>query len=585
MMLFPLEFNIGPDVLGFLPRPGATLAQAAVQVELDRAILAYVQLERALPVLERNNVGHDLVSLVNAARLWLCLRKYRQASTPGLCCADPLLARSARHQQPGAIRLQHAPTTDDDRSASAARPTLFAKVLRAHEVVTLSFGAMIGWSWVLLTGYWVETAGSLGTLLAFLIGGSVILLIGLTYSELAAAMPKAGGEHVYTHRGLGSTWSFVCTWALLMAYVNVCLFEAVALPTAIEYLFPDIRLGALWQVQGADVDLGFVLIGAGSAIVMTLINLLGIRTAARLQTLAIGLILVSGALLFVGAVSFGDTSQAEPWIATPATGILVVLIMVPTLLVGFDVIPQSAEEIDLPPNRIGRLLMVSVFLAVAWYGLVSLSVAMALDDDALVSSTMATGDAASALWGHPVAGKLLVLGGIAGILTSWNAFIIGGSRVLYALALSGQIPAIFARLHPRFRTPYVGVIAIGLLSCIAPLFGRTILVWMVNAGSFATMVAYLFVPIAFLALRRKEPDMPRPFRISHPRLVGVSAIVLAIALLIAFLPGSPSALLWPYEWGMILAWALLGVLLFLRYRPRTDSHPNGHRGPSKENPT
>jgi amino acid transporter len=92
---------------------------------------------------------------------------------------------------------------------------------------------------------------------------------------------------------------------------------------------------------------------------------------------------------------------------------------------------------------------------------------------------------------------------------------------------------------------------------------------MVNAGSFATMVAYLFVPIAFLVLRRKEPDLPRPYRIARPRLVGVGAVVLAVALLAAFLPWSPSALLWPYEWGMIIAWALLGLLVFAGYRPGT----------------
>lgn len=97
------------------------------------------------------------------------------------------------------------------------------------------------------------------------------------------------------------------------------------------------------------------------------------------------------------------------------------LIMVPALLVGFDVIPQSAEEIDLPAARIGLLLIISVFLAVAWYSLVSLSVAVSMPAADLAASSMATGDAASALWGHPAAGTLLVLGGVAGMLTSWNA--------------------------------------------------------------------------------------------------------------------------------------------------------------------
>ena len=101
----------------------------------------------------------------------------------------------------------------------------FAKVLKSREVIALSFGAMIGWSWVLMTGVWLGEAGTLGTLIAFLAGGLAITLIGLTYSELAAAMPKAGGEHIYTARALGSNWSFVCTWALLFSYLNVCLFE------------------------------------------------------------------------------------------------------------------------------------------------------------------------------------------------------------------------------------------------------------------------------------------------------------------------------------------------------------------------
>ncbi len=441
----------------------------------------------------------------------------------------------------------------------------FSRVLTNRDAITLAFGAMIGWSWVLMTGFWLETAGSLGTLIAFTFGGLAIALIGLTYSELVAAMPKAGGEHVYTHRALGVGWSFFCTWSLLLAYVNVCMFEAVALPTAVEYLLPGIRIGTLWEVFGAEVDLGFVLVGTGSSLLITVINVLGIKPAARFQAVAFSMIVAAGILLMIGAISFGNVDNTLPMLATPATGILSVLIMVPALLVGFDVIPQSAEEINLPPGRIGMLLVVSVFLAVLWYALVSYSVALAIPSSQLAESSMATGDAATALWGHPAAGALLVLGGVAGILTSWNAFVIGGSRLLFALAESGLVPAVFAKIHPRYKTPYVGIIAIGLLSCVAPLFGRTVLVWLIDAGGFATIVAYLFVPLAFLALRSKEPDLERPFRITHPRLVGIGAFLLALTLLTAYLPGSPSALLWPYEWMTITIWAVLGVALYIRY--------------------
>jgi amino acid transporter len=392
-----------------------------------------------------------------------------------------------------------------------------------------------------------------------------VALIGLTYSELAAAMPKAGGEHIYTQRALGHRWSFACTWALLFSYVNVCLFEAVALPSAVEYLLPEIRLGTLWTFLGSDVDLGFVLLGAGAAAAVAWINVLGIRTAAFMQMLVTGLIILSGALLISGAAAFGNLENTQPLIATPATGILAVLIMVPALLVGFDVIPQSAEEIDLPPNKIGRLLVISVACAVGWYVLIAFAVGLGLTSEQQASSEMATADAARALWQQPWAGTLLVLGGIGGILTSWNAFIVGGSRVLYALAHSGHVPAVFGKLHPTYKTPWVGIATIGFLSMIAPLFGKTILVWLINSGSFATTIAFLFVAISFLVLRHREPEMPRPFKVSHPRLVGYGAVTLSLGLIAAFLPWSDSSLQWPEEWLTIVVWSTLGILLLIRY--------------------
>ena len=87
----------------------------------------------------------------------------------------------------------------------------FIRVIRRKEVLALSFGAMVGWSWVALTGNWIDDAGSIGAILAFLFGGIVVVLVGFTYAELASAMPQAGGEHVYSHRALGATASFICT--------------------------------------------------------------------------------------------------------------------------------------------------------------------------------------------------------------------------------------------------------------------------------------------------------------------------------------------------------------------------------------
>jgi amino acid transporter len=206
-----------------------------------------------------------------------------------------------------------------------------------------------------------------------------------------------------------------------------------------------------------------------------------------------------------------------------------------------------------------------------WYICISAAVGFAIPAADMSSMQMATADAATMLWRDfgaqgTWAGTILVLGGVGGILTSWNAFIIGASRVLFALAESGFVPAAFARLHPKYKTPYIGILAIGALSMFAPLFGRTILVWLVNSGSFAVTIAFLFVAISFLVLRKREPDMPRPFRVSYPNLVGYGAVVMSIGLLSAFLPWSESALAWPDEWLTIVVWSVLGAGILWRSR-------------------
>ena len=439
--------------------------------------------------------------------------------------------------------------------------TRFAKVLKTREVVTLGFGAMIGWSWVLMTGVWLSSAGTTGTLIAFTLGGLAICLIGLTYSELASAMPRAGGEHVYTHRALGPNFSFLCTWALLFSYINVCLFEAVALPAAVEYLFPEIRVGTLWNVLGADVDIGFVIVGVAGTALVTWANYVGIKTASLAQTIVTVLIVLSGLLLISGATLFGEPENTMHFVEPAIGGVMVVLIMVPGMLVGFDVIPQSAEEIDLKPQKIGLLLIVSVICAVIWYVAISGAVGLAIPHSEVSQSNMATADAASNLWGGSWAGVILVLGGIGGILTSWNAFIVGASRVIFALSESGRIPKVFSKIHPKYQTPYVAILSLGILSAAATLFGRTILVWLINTGSFAVTVAFLLVAISFLVLREKEPEMERPFRVTHPNLVGYGAVFLSLGLLSAFFPWSPSALAWPEEWSTLLIWTTLGLLI------------------------
>jgi APA family basic amino acid/polyamine antiporter len=137
----------------------------------------------------------------------------------------------------------------------------FQKVLGRTEVLTLSLGAIIGWGWVVLTGGFIMDAGSLGTVIAFVLSAVIFYFIGLTYAELAAAMPKVGGEHVYSHKALGKHASFICTWSLTLTYVSVVALQAAAMPVALEYFFPDMKYGYLWTFAGYEVYLSYVVFG------------------------------------------------------------------------------------------------------------------------------------------------------------------------------------------------------------------------------------------------------------------------------------------------------------------------------------
>ncbi len=440
----------------------------------------------------------------------------------------------------------------------------FTRVLGLKDVLALAFGAMIGFGWVVLSGTWLQGAGSLGAILAFLIGGVLVVFVGLTYSELVSAMPKAGGEHNYAWRALGAGGAFVASWAIALGYVSVVAFEAVALPTTMEYLLPEgYKAGFLWTIAEYDVYASWIAIGVVGAAAITVLNYIGIRPSAIFQFIAVLVLLGIAALFAFGTVTGGSAENFSPLFAGGIAGILSVVIMTPFLFVGFDVIPQSAEEINLPFRQIGILLVVSVIMAATFYIIVITGVGSGLSRAALEDTELAAASGMGNLFGSEIFANILVLGGIAGILTSWNGFMIGGSRILYAMAESGMLPQFLARIHPRFHTPSNAILLVGALSIIAPFFGRSALVWLVNAGGLGIVIAYLMVAISFLVLRRNEPEMERPFRAGRGPIIGIIAVILSAGIASQYLPGMPSGL-GVAEWVIVGLWTVVGLVFAFR---------------------
>ncbi len=441
----------------------------------------------------------------------------------------------------------------------------FLKTLGNRDVLALAFGAMIGWGWVVTTGLWISEAGSVGAILAFIVGGLLVVLVGLTYSELASALPLAGGELIYSFKAMGRVAAFITTWAIILGYVSVVAFEAVALPTVFEYLIPDYSRGYLYTIAGWDVTITWAGVGIVGSILIAWVNYRGIKFSSAITFILTLLIIIAGILLITGSSIGGNVQNMQPFFENGLSGFLTVVIMTPFMFVGFDIIPQAAEEINLPPRNIGKLLIFSVILAVIWYVAIIYGVSRVLDASEMTESNLVTADAMAKAFGNSqMMGNILVLGGIGGILTSWIGFYVGGSRAIYALAKAGMLPKSLGKLHPTYNTPHRAIILIAVLSTIAPLFGRPALVWLVDAGGLGLVVAWLMVAVSFIVLRKKDPAMERPFRLPGGTIIGWIAVFMSIGVAILYMPGMPSALVWPYEWIIIFVWAALGLIFYKR---------------------
>ena len=420
---------------------------------------------------------------------------------------------------------------------------------------------MIGWGWVILVGRWVSSAGLLGGILAFLIGGLLCVLVGLTYAEMSSSLPLAGGELVYSYRGLGYTSSWVTGWAIGFAYLSVCAFETVAITTALNFLLPLPQIVHLWDISGSPVYLSWASIGVFFAVLVGYLNYKGVKFSGRFQVFATMSLLIVGIVTVLGGVSLGSIEYTRP-VFTGTAGLVSVMMMTPFMFVGFDVIPQAAEEVNVPYRALGQILVFSILMAVLWYVLMMVAVAFAAPAEVRDVGTIPLAEAIAYAFNNSWAGKIVVVAGLCGILTSWNGFVVGGSRVIFAMGRAKMLPAAFGQVHPTYGTPHMAILLITVLSIIAPFFGRTAIIWFVDAGAFGTVIAYLMVAASFVVLRKKEPELDRPYTVGGGITIGVLAVAAALFFLTLYLPGGAGALGTP-EWLLVGFWSALGAVLFL----------------------
>lgn len=454
----------------------------------------------------------------------------------------------------------------------------FNRVLNRWDIIVIALGAMIGWGWVVSSGSWVETGGVVGAMIGFGVGGLMVFFVGLTYAELTSAMPKCGGEHVFAMRAFGPWGSYICTMAIVLGYVGVACFEACTIPLCISYIWPEFLQGYMYTVAGFDVYVTWVVSAVIIGVIITYINIRGVKQAAIFQTVMTAIIVGVGLFMIASGFIAGESTnlmtqlfpEGDTWDVIKGT--MTVMMLTPFFIIGFDVIPQTAEEIKVPFRKIGRIMVMSILIAVLFYMAIILSIGLLMSPGDIVSSIngsgLVTADAIKFAFSSDALANVVLIGGLCGVITSWNSFLLGGSRSMYSLANSSMIPRKFAKIHREYRTPVNTLLLIGFLTLLAPFLGRQALTWLVDVANMGCCVAYFIVALAFLKLRRTEPEMERPYRVRHARAIGVLAAIMAGFMVVMYIIPDTGATLVFEEWLIIIAWCVLAVLFAAYSRHR-----------------
>ena len=453
-----------------------------------------------------------------------------------------------------------------------------AKVMDFKNYLGLGVGSIIGVGWVVVAGDWLVRGGPLGAIIGFVIGGLLLIFVGLCYAELTPAIPVAGGEVAFAYKAFGVGPSFLTGWFLSLAYIILCPFEAVALGWLIEYLIPALKSKSLYTIGGYPVSLLSISTGVVLSLLIIYINCRGVKTSAQFQTIATGMIFVCTAVFTVTALVRGSFSHMVPLFAgggsLPAIGasIVAVLGIVPFYYSGFDTIPQGAEEsgAKLNPRDLGRAVIVSILVGAAFYGIVILALSLCMPWQETIKYEMPTANAFQVAFHYTWAARLVLFAAFLGLITSFNGFFIASTRVIFAAGRGGLLPKSLGEVEKKRQTPKNSIFFVGFLTLIGPFVGKSSLLPIVNVASLAFISGWFVTCLSAVRLRKKAPDMPRPYRVKHAASLYLGAVISGLLIVLMIFPGSPAQLKWPLEYALFAGWMLLGFLGYRLRRAKKD---------------
>ena len=362
-----------------------------------------------------------------------------------------------------------------DRTEAELRRTI-----GTSQLFTLSFGSIVGAGWVVGVGVWLSHAGPVGTALAFTAGGLMMILVGLCYGEMTAAIPVSGGELAYAYAVFGSRACFAVGWFLALGFVVTTVFEALTSVWLIGSLLPGALGPVLYHAFGEPMRPGGLVIGLGGTVIITVLNYFGVRQAVTTQDVLTYIKIGIAVLLVACGLFAGHLSNLRPLFQYDAAGgawrgIAAVLLTVPFWLSGFSLVAQVMEEKapDTPARRVATMIVLSIIVSTVFYILLTLASAAVTPWPSLVSADLPVARAFEVAFGSVLLARLVLLAALLGTITVWNGCAIAASRMLFALARAHFIGASLERIDPKYRTPTAAIVFVGVATAVGVLLGRT----------------------------------------------------------------------------------------------------------------
>jgi APA family basic amino acid/polyamine antiporter len=458
-------------------------------------------------------------------------------------------------------------------TAEAESGTL-KRTLGAFNLTTLGIGAIIGAGIFVITGTASAQFAGPALVLSMIFAAIGCAFAGLCYAEFASMIPVAGSAYTYAYATLGELFAWIIGWDLILEYALGASTIAVGWSGTFVSILNDMGLAfparlaappglAVALADGSTVTGLFNVPASVIILLVSVILIIGIKESAGFNTVIV-VVKVAVLLLFViFGVKYINRANWHPFIPPNTgkfgefgwSGVLRGAGVIFFAFIGFDAVSTAAQEAKNPQRDMPRGILWSLVICTFLYIAVELVLTGIVHYTKLnVPAPIALGiDATGLGWLRPI----VKVGAIAGLSSTMLVMLLGQPRIFYSMARDGLLPPLFARVHPKFKTPHVTTALTGVVvALVAGLFPIATLTQLTAMG---TLLAFVMVSVGIWVLRRTDPDLPRPFRTPWMPWSPILGALLCLAQM-AGLPGT--------TWVRLVIWLVIGLTIYFLYGRR-----------------